>query len=122
MNIHRGIQSFNGNPIPKIVFGAGSVFQLADEIVKLGQFPLLVTGGRSFVENPAWDHLINELNELGAVYQHIRIVGEPDVETIDQIVKQLRPTAVDLVVGIGGGSAIDAAKAIAGMVPVSLEK
>lgn len=112
------IQVFNGNPIPKTVFGEGSVCQLLDYIAELGQFPLLVTGGRSFVESAAWEQLTIKLKALGVPYQHFRVVGEPDVEMIDGALNKLRQSPIDLVVGIGGGSAVDTAKALAGMLPV----
>lgn len=111
--------SFNLSPTPRIVFGAGSVSQLGREIELIGQKPLLVTGGKSFVEGPHWQQLTSYLRAKGIEFEHSRVTGEPDVDLIDKELSRLRACNIDVVVGIGGGSAIDAAKALAGMLPIS---
>jgi len=45
----------------------------------------------------------------------IAVPGEPSPELVDQTVIQFRSDVFDAVIGIGGGSALDAAKAIAGL-------
>jgi alcohol dehydrogenase class IV len=45
------------------------------------------------------------------------VSGEPDVATVDDAVRQCREAGADVVVAVGGGSALDAAKAVAGMAP-----
>lgn len=45
----------------------------------------------------------------------MKIAGEPSPQLIDEAVRKYRDQQIDVVVGIGGGSALDAAKAIAGL-------
>ena len=48
---------------------------------------------------------------------HFTVSGEPSPALVDQAVSQFRGEAVDVVIAIGGGSVLDAAKAIAGLLP-----
>lgn len=48
-------------------------------------------------------------------WRHLAIPGEPSPEMVDKAVATLRSEVIDVVIGIGGGSALDAAKAIAGL-------
>jgi len=74
-----------------------------------------VTGQRSFVESPAGEWLLGELRTAEFQVELLRVAGEPSPQFVDAEVARLHPLAVDVVVGIGGGSALDAAKAIAGL-------
>jgi alcohol dehydrogenase len=76
---------------------------------------LLVTGVRSFVESPAWVPLTRGLEAAGVAWEHLAVTGEPSPELVDGAVAARRADPPDAVVGIGGGSALDAAKAIAGL-------
>jgi alcohol dehydrogenase len=46
---------------------------------------------------------------------HMAIPGEPSPQMVDEAVRTLCAESIDVVIGIGGGSALDAAKAIAGL-------
>jgi len=98
------IAAFSVARVPRIEFGAG-----------YGKHLLLVTGQRSFVESSAGEWLLDELNARGFSWQHLKVDGEPTPQLVDTAVANLRRKPVDAVIGIGGGSALDAAKAIAGL-------
>ncbi len=59
--------------------------------------------------------LSRALQQRGFTWQLIHIAGEPSPTLIDDSVRAVRGDPIDCVVGIGGGSALDAAKAIAGL-------
>jgi alcohol dehydrogenase class IV len=101
--------------LPRIEFGAGTIRRLPDIASGYGKRLLLVTGRRSFVESPAGEWLLGELKAQGFSWQHVKVDGEPTPQFVDASVAQLRGTPIDAVLGIGGGSALDAAKAIAGL-------
>jgi alcohol dehydrogenase class IV len=101
--------------LPRIEFGSGALDKLPDIAAGYGRHLLLVTGARSFVESEAGTQLFADLRARGLSWEQVRVSGEPSPAFVDATVAALRPHAFDAVVGIGGGSALDAAKAIAGL-------
>lgn len=101
--------------LPRIEFGAGSRFKLAPIARTFGTQALIVTGARSFACGPHWPGLCEKLRAAGVRWEHFSVAGEPSPELIDKAVSHYRPAHIDVVIGIGGGSALDAAKAIAGL-------
>jgi hypothetical protein len=84
----------------RIVFGRGTLAQLAGIAATYGKRPLIVTGKRTAVTG-------------GLVGPVFSIAGEPSVEAVREGAEVVRRAGCDLVVAIGGGSALDAGKAIA---------
>ena len=80
-----------------------------------GRRALIVTGARSLTASPAWTEITAGLDGAGVAWEHVAVVGEPSPDLVDAAVAAHRPNPPDVVVGIGGGSALDAAKAIAGL-------
>jgi len=101
---------------PHIHFGAGTRFKLAKIVRSYGSHLLLVTGGRSFDESSLCGELWHELQSEFEL-RRITVSGEPSPQLVDATVSEQRDWAPDAVVAIGGGSAVDAAKAIAGLLP-----
>lgn len=112
------IESFSLFRLPRIEFGNGVFGKLPRLISQYGNRVLLVTGGQSFQETDNWTWLHDELKDLGVQTFHCTVTGEPSPELIDMAVQQHAGDKVDVVTGIGGGSALDAAKAIAGLLQV----
>jgi alcohol dehydrogenase len=56
-----------------------------------------------------------ELDESGIRRQVISVTGEPSPQFIDDVIRRYREEGYDVVAGIGGGSVLDAAKAVAGL-------
>ena len=83
-----------------------------------GRSVLLVTGAASFQHSPAWPELLAGLQQRGMVFEHMTISGEPSPQLVDDTARHFRSSAIDVVIGIGGGSVLDAAKAIAGLLRV----
>ncbi len=99
----------------QIVFGPGKLAELENILVRFGCRPLLVLGNRSFL---ATDHflLVQKIfTKLTIPLQMVHISSEPSPEMIDTIVANPAYTKIDLVVAIGGGSTLDAGKAISAM-------
>lgn len=111
------IQPFSIARLPRIEFGAGSVTKLPSLIAQYGNRVLLVTGQRSFPESPHWPALLAALAQIGIDWAQVRIVDEPSPQEVDAAVRQFHGQGFTAVVGIGGGSVLDAAKAIAGLLP-----
>jgi alcohol dehydrogenase class IV len=113
------IPPFSIARLPRIVFGPGSLGQLPGLLQPYGRRVLVVTGARSFVESPHWNPLRDELQRLGMRLEHLTVAGEPSPQVVDVAATELRGAEIDVVVGIGGGSVLDAAKAMAGLLRVS---
>jgi len=109
------IDAFTLTRLPRIVFGAGRLAELPQLAREFGTRALLVTGARSFAASPAWGPLVDALRRQGVSFEHEIIEGEPSPQHIDAAVARQRDQGIDVVVGIGGGSVLDAGKAIAGM-------
>ncbi len=107
--------AFTVAALPRILFGPGRIAELPAELAKLGRRVLVVTGGRSFREGPHWPALTHGLTEAGIAVETLGIDGEPSPEMVDEAVARFSGAGIDMVAGIGGGSAMDAAKAIAGL-------
>ncbi len=102
--------------IPRITFGAGTFGQLPGTVAAHGGRVLLVTGGRSLAASGRRDDLLAGLRASGVtVAGEVAVTDEPSPGLVDGAVRAHRDVAVDVVLGIGGGSVLDAAKAIAGL-------
>jgi len=104
--------------LPRIEFGSGTFSRTAELAGQFGRRALIVTGARSFPASERWHQLLQQFAALGIGYEHITIDGEPSPDMVDDAVKEYASANIEVVVGIGGGSAMDAAKAIAGLLLV----
>jgi alcohol dehydrogenase len=111
------IPAFSIAALPRLVFGMGRINELPQLAAEFGRRVLLVTGGSSFRSSPHWHTLLEGLGRANMSYEAFAVAGEPSPEMIDAAVVEYRDAAIDVVIGIGGGSVLDAAKAIAGMLP-----
>lgn len=109
------LQPFAISSLPRIVFGDGTRSRLPELAQEFGSRALLVTGARSLVSQPAWPQLLQGLENLGLSHQHVCVSGEPSPQQVDSLAAQYRHARIDVVIGIGGGSVLDAAKAVAGL-------
>jgi len=110
-----GYRPFNVARLPEAHFGAGRIRELPDLIREHGRRVLLVTGRASFEQGPHWQPLLDGLAERGIGWEQIRIEDEPSPQLIDAAVAEFRGAGIEVVAAIGGGSTLDAAKAIAGL-------
>jgi alcohol dehydrogenase len=101
--------------LPRILFGAGGARQLPEIIARFGRRALLVTGAKSFLNSPHWPQLIDALHKQRIVWEHVTVSGEPAPRWVDEAAQTFRAAHIHAVVGIGGGSALDGAKAVAGL-------
>ena len=110
------IKPFSFASTPHIHFGIGSRSLLTGLLNNYGGKVLLLSGGRSFDSQPLCQQLWAELQENFEVYR-VRVTGEPSPQLVDEAVARYHGLSPDCVVAIGGGSAVDAGKAIAGLLP-----
>jgi len=109
--------SFSFASTPHIHFGAGTRNELAEILAGFGHRVLLVTGGGSFDASVICQTLWDEL-QAHFDMRRLLVAGEPSPCLVDEAVAEYRDFLPDTVLAIGGGSAVDAAKAIAGLLPL----
>lgn len=106
-------KSFEFNFPTKIVFGPGESKKAAEYAVGLGNEKILVlTYGDVML--PAVKVLLEELDRLGRPYAlYNRCLANPKAEDVDRAAAFCTEQGCGLVLGVGGGSVIDTAKAVA---------
>jgi alcohol dehydrogenase class IV len=95
----------------RIIFGNGVVDQLGQLASEIGQRALLV-GGRTPGRTQT---IVNQLEAYSVAHHTVTVTREPTVKTLLAGLEQARQATPDLVVAVGGGSVLDAGKAIAAL-------
>lgn len=111
------IPPFTVSRLPCIVFGEGALAQVPIRATTFGKRALLVTGGHSFRDSLYWESLASGFRAQGVTWEVMTVEGEPSPRLVDDAVSAWRGAQIDVIVGIGGGSVLDAAKAVAGLLP-----
>jgi alcohol dehydrogenase class IV len=109
------VKPFQFSRLPVIYFGTGKLKELTAIIKTYGNSVMLITGKSSFISSPYCEELLRAFKRSYISYFHVVIEGEPSVEDIDDAVSQYRNENIRVVAAIGGGSVIDAGKAISAM-------
>ena len=109
------ISSFSLARLPRVEFGAGVLHKLPALLAPYGKHFLLVLGRSSFEQSDAWGRLAQQLTGAGLSWDILRVPGEPSPDLVDDAVRSHRQGGYQAVVGIGGGSVLDDAKAVAGL-------
>ena len=98
----------------RLLFGWGRLAELGAETARLGRRALVVTTGRLFEQTGLTSRVTRLLAEASVEASSFSDAGpNPTAEQIDAGAAEASARGVDVVVGLGGGSAIDAAKGIA---------
>ena len=101
------------NPV-KIHFGAGIISEAGKIAKKYSDNVLIVTGKNSMQKTGTLDKLVKILKESGiTVTIYDGITPNPTITEIDEAAKIAKQKGVGLIIGLGGGSPLDSAKAIA---------
>jgi alcohol dehydrogenase class IV len=95
----------------RIIFGAGTISKAGPLAKEFGRHALVATGR----DATRAKRLLDALRKLEVRAVPFAVDGEPDLEVVRRGVALARRERCDLVIGFGGGSALDAGKAIAAM-------
>lgn len=97
----------------KILFGKDQIVNLSKEVKKYGEKVLLVIGGGSVKRSGLFDKVINLLEEDNLkVFVLEGIEPNPRLSTVNKGIDICKTENIDFVLALGGGSVIDASKAI----------
>ena len=111
------INDFSFIPFPKISFGAGEFLKLPKRLTHNSKI-LLITGGNSLESSGLLKKFTDSLNQLEISFEVVKIISEPSPELIDDITEKYRRRNLTSIIAVGGGSVLDAGKAIAAMLPL----
>ena len=104
--------NFDFNIVPQILFGRGQIRRLPQVVAQWGEAVLVIQP-----DHPGQEAMAGRLRELLAgcrVAFHLQ-GGEPTVVDVDAALGAARGHGAQVIVGLGGGSAIDCAKAVAAL-------
>ncbi|MFD3157907.1 iron-containing alcohol dehydrogenase [Haloimpatiens sp. FM7330] len=101
-----------------VYFGVGAITKISDiaeNLKNMGIDKLLImTGRNSYKSTGAWEHVEKALNASNIEYVlYDKVTPNPNVVQVDEAVELGREFGAKAVIGIGGGSPIDAAKGAA---------
>ncbi len=105
--------SFEFNTPGRIIFGRGQINRLPELAAPFGSSALVVHAGER--DSLAVRHVAILLAGKSFQLHFVRQSGEPKVSDVDAMAEVARREECESVIGVGGGSAIDAAKAVAGL-------
>ncbi len=99
---------------PRIVMGPGSLMRIQDEIKRLGGGPVIIITDPGIVAAGIAGRLEKILTDAGIAFARFdQVSPDPNLETAAKGIEAVRASGAKIVVGIGGGSAIDIAKTAA---------
>lgn len=100
--------------VTKVYFGRDQLKNLSNEIKLYGNKVLITYGGGTIKKIGLFDKVVNVLNESGIEWMEFGgIEPNPRIETVNAAVALCKKEKIEVLLPIGGGSTIDASKAIA---------
>lgn len=105
--------NFNFSTAAQVIFGSGTISKVPEILSGFGERILLVTGKNTKRAKLLTDNLPSSKFKIS----RFQVEKEPTTDMIDEGVKIARKDRCGVIVGLGGGSVIDAAKAIAALTP-----
>jgi len=107
------MKHFNYHQSSEIVFGTGRIAEAGQIVQKYGNRCLMVTTPDKPLQ-PLYDKVKNILRDAGIEVAHFDgVIPNPTTETSAAGAKMAKEHGADVILGLGGGSSMDAAKAIA---------
>jgi len=96
----------------RIVFGPGTLSEVASLASEMGRRPLVITGRSDDRAAP----LMHDLEKRGMEITRFQVLSEPTIDMALGVVQKARQAGCDLAIGIGGGSVIDTGKVAAALI------
>ena len=115
------VRGFSFARTPEIIFAPAAIRRLPERLLPYGKTLLLVTGGSSLENSGRKEELLTSLKSKGIAVENVIVRDEPTPNLIDDAVRTFGGLKPDVVAAVGGGSVIDAGKAISAMLPLGEE-
>ena len=95
-----------------IIFGEDSAEKIGDNALDLGKRPLIVTGKN---QNRC-KFLLDDFTKKNIKFEIFSVTGEPTTGVVTECLNLAKNNKTDVIIGIGGGSAIDTGKAVSALI------
>ncbi len=109
------IHAFVFAGVPRIVFGRGEFRRVHRAVRDFGRRVLIVTGRSSLERSGKWEELVEGMARESIRGSRVTLEGEPSPDFVDDTVSRFRAREIQVVLAVGGGSVVDAGKAISAM-------
>jgi len=97
----------------RIMFGLNMAEKVGEEALEMGLSKILVVTDEGFSRVPMFEKIVGRISDTGISYRIFnKLKGEPDIEIVEEGAAFLREAETDGIVGFGGGSSMDLAKAL----------
>ena len=108
------MQNFVFENPTRIIFGKSQIPRIGKETARFGRRALLVFGMGTILKNGVYDQVTNALEKAGVeIVDFPGVKSNPVLSHVQKGIALARGENVDVILAVGGGSVIDAAKAIA---------
>jgi alcohol dehydrogenase class IV len=108
------MKNFSYQHPTEIIFGIGRFAELGSIVTRFGRRCLLVSYPKTDALTDRYAEASELLRDAAIEFEHFDdVIPNPTIEIVSQGAKIARAFAADMVLGIGGGSSLDTAKAIA---------
>ncbi|MGB6128090.1 MAG: iron-containing alcohol dehydrogenase [Psychrilyobacter sp.] len=105
--------NFNFQNTTEIVFGMGVEEEVGKKVSKYGKKLLLHYGGTSLKKFGLYDKIVKNLTDEGIeIFELGGVLPNPRLSLVREGIKICKDNNIDFILAVGGGSAIDSAKAI----------
>jgi alcohol dehydrogenase len=101
----------------KIIFGPGTTAKLGGIAAGFGKKTILIRSPSVSRNSAQWNSICQSLNGNSIRFHALEVHGEPSPGLVDAAVSDYGKSGIEAVISIGGGSVIDAGKAISAMLP-----
>lgn len=108
------MNNFVYNIPTKVYFGQDQISNLGEELAKYGKRVLLTYGGGSIKKIGLYEVVVSEIKKAGLeLFELSGIEPNPRIDSVREGVRMCKENKIDVLLAVGGGSAIDATKYIA---------
>lgn len=108
------MQIFNMGQVPPVTFGAGRIAKVPKIVKTMNDGPVFIIADAILAQLGVTERLTQDLADNGIVFElAAEVSGEPKEALVDDLCARARNTNAKVIIGLGGGAAMDAAKLVA---------
>ena len=108
------MQTFNMGQVPPVTFGAGRIAKVPKIVKAMNGGPVLIIADAILAELGVTERLTQDLADHGVAFElAAEVSGEPKEALVDELCARARSAGAKVIIGLGGGAAMDAAKLVA---------